>query len=95
MWYLRDTHLKVLTDHTTAVHSVNNIVSSKSLSCDLQVRKNWGWDIMSYNFITVSHIPHILNAQKQEKSRNPMNLISVVFSISSKVILQLTYLPQG
>lgn len=35
---ISDTHLKVLTDNATAVHSVNNMGSCKSLSCDAGVR---------------------------------------------------------
>ena len=38
---IRNTHLKVLTDNTTAVHSVNNMCSCKSLLCDLEVIKIW------------------------------------------------------
>lgn len=35
---ISDTYLKVLTDNATAVHSVNNMGSCKSLSCDAGVR---------------------------------------------------------
>ena len=36
---LKETHIKILTDNTTAVHGINNIGSCKSVSCDKEVRK--------------------------------------------------------
>ena len=67
---IRNTSLKVLTDNTTAVHSVNNMSSCKSLICDLEVRKIWEWATMRNNFITAAHIPGILNVEADAESRN-------------------------
>ena len=67
---IRNTHLKVLIDNTTAVHSVNYMGSCKSLLCDLEVRKIWEWATMRNNFATAAHIPGILNVEADAESRN-------------------------
>ena len=63
---VRDTHVKVLTGNTTAVHSVNNMSSCKSLSRGSEVRKIWNLVIMRNNFKTATHIPGIMNVEADE-----------------------------
>ena len=73
---LKETHIKILTDNTTAVHDINNMGSCKSVSCDTEVRKIWDWAIERNNFLTATHIPGILNVEadaESEKQRRELN----------------------
>lgn len=63
----RDTHLNIPTDNTTAVHSVSNMGRCKSLSCELDMRKIWGWTVMNNNFVTTAHIQGIMNVETDAK----------------------------
>ena len=91
----------VLTDNTTPVLSVNNMGSCTSLSYDSEVRKIWGQAIMRITAPITFQVSWILRQMLsqevhiKERTRNWMNLISIVFSITSKLILQLTYLLHG
>ena len=42
---LKEIHIKILTDNTTAVHGINNMGSCKSVARDTEVRKIWDWAI--------------------------------------------------
>ena len=91
----------VLTDNTTPVLSVNNMGSCTSLSYDSEVRKIWGRAIMRITAPITFQVSWILRQMLsqevhiKDRTRNWMNLISIVFSITSKLILQLTYLLHG
>ena len=65
----KDTHIKVLTDNTTAVHTINKMGSCRSKPCDQIVRQIWDWAIKRNNWITASHIPGVLNIEADEESR--------------------------
>ena len=67
--HLRQTHIKVLSDNTTAMCSINNMGSCKSLLCDQEVRKIWSWAIDRDIFITATHIPGIRNGKLDQESR--------------------------
>ena len=67
--HLRKTHIRGLSDNTTAVYAINNMGSCKSLSCDQEVRRIWSWGIERYIFITAAHIPGILNLEADQESR--------------------------
>ena len=41
--HLRQTDIKVLFDNTTAVCTINNISTCKSLLCDQEVKRIWSW----------------------------------------------------
>ena len=43
--HFRQTHIKVLSDNTTAVCAINNMGSCKSLLCNQEVKKIWDWAI--------------------------------------------------
>ena len=51
---LKETHIKILTDNTTAVHGINNMDSCKSVLCDAEVRKIWDWATERNNFLTAT-----------------------------------------
>ena len=61
--------MKVLSDNTTAVCTINNMGSCKSLLCDQEVRRIWSWAIERDIFITAVHIPGILNVEADQESR--------------------------
>ena len=66
---LKETHIKISTDNTTAVHGINNMGSCKSVSCETEVRKIWDWTIERNNFLTAAHIPGNLNVEVDAESR--------------------------
>ena len=59
--HLQQTHIKVLSDATTAVCAVSNMGSCKSLQCDQEVRRIWSWAIEKCILITAARIPGVLN----------------------------------
>ena len=65
--HLRQTHIKVLSDNTTAVCAINNMGSCKLLLCDQEVRRIWSWAIESWAI--AAHIPGILNVEADQESR--------------------------
>ena len=67
--HLRQTHIKVLSDKTAAVCAINNMGTCKSLLCDQEVKRIWSWAIEREIFITVAHIPGILNVETDQESR--------------------------
>ena len=66
---LRDTHIKVLSDNTTAVQCVLNMGSCVSVECDSVTKAIWEWVIDTNNWITLSHIPGIENVEADLESR--------------------------
>jgi len=66
---VRNTHIKVLCDNTTAVQCINNMGSCVSVNCDKITKEIWGWAISTKNWITLSHIPGILNEAADTESR--------------------------
>ena len=66
---LKEAHIKILTDNTTAVDGINNMVSCKSVSCDTEVRQIWDWATERNNFLTATHIPGILIEDSDAESR--------------------------
>ena len=53
----KNSHIKVLCDNTTAVHSINKMGTSHSIHCNNIVQEIWTWAIKNNNWLTVSHIP--------------------------------------
>lgn len=68
--HLQQTHLKILSDNTTAVCTINNMGSCKSQPCDQIVREIWDWAIEKDIFLTAAHIPGVLNVEADMESRN-------------------------
>ena len=66
---VRDTHIKVLSDNTTAVQTVNKMGTSRSRSCNSVVREIWDWLISQNNWVTVSYIPGVYNEEADALSR--------------------------
>ncbi len=62
-------HIRVLSDNTTAVYSINNMGTSHSYTCNLIVRKMWLWAIERDIWISTAHIPGVLNVEADKISR--------------------------
>ena len=82
---LKETHIKILSDNTTAVHGINNMGSCKSVSWNTEVRKIWDWAIERNKFLTANYIPGILNVEadvgsREAETRTEWKLNDSVFS---------------
>lgn len=66
---MQTVHIKVLSDNSTTVHTINNMGSCKSMQCNLVVHEIWDWAIQRDIWLTVSHIPGVDNISADEESR--------------------------
>ena len=64
-----DKHILLKVDNTSAVSAINKMGSTRSLPMDKIVHLIWEWAISRNNWITVTHIPGILNIEADKKSR--------------------------
>ena len=56
---LRDhilTHIKILSDNTTANHCINNMGSCRSIDCDQITKSSWDWTIKRRTCLFSAHI---------------------------------------
>ena len=63
-------HIRVMTDNTTALAYVKHLGGVKSLRCNQIARKIWDWCEDKGVWITIAHIPGILNTLADFKSRH-------------------------
>lgn len=66
---IKNKHVKIMTDNSTAVAYINNMGGSKSNDCNEISRQVWLWCINEGIWLTCSHIPGILNTEADKKSR--------------------------
>ncbi len=64
-----DTHVKILTDNTTAVHTINNMGTSHSRKCNEVVQKIWNFAISKNLWLSATHLPGKLNIEADKESR--------------------------
>ena len=64
------THIKVLTDNSTAVCTITKQGSSKSVMCHEMARNIWFWALEKNIWITIAHIPGVENIEADWESRN-------------------------
>ena len=64
-----NTHIKVMSDNTTAVHSINNMGTCHSFQCHDVVVQIWDWAKDRNNWLTTAHIPGKLNVEADKLSR--------------------------
>jgi len=64
-----NTHILLKVDNTSAVAAINKMGSTRSLMMDKVVHKIWEWAIERENWLTVTHIPGILNVEADKESR--------------------------
>ena len=67
---LSDIHLMVMCDNTTAVHTITNMGTCRSLGCHDVVMEIWQWAIDNRNWITATHIPGVENCEADSLSRS-------------------------
>ena len=67
--HICDSHIKILSDNTTAVHCINNMGSCRSVDCDKIVKLIWDWAIKRRLWLSSAHIPGRLNREADEESR--------------------------
>ena len=63
-------HVRVLTDNTTALAYVKNMGGVKSEQCNEIAKEIWSWCKLHDVWITIAHIPGVLNTLADHKSRN-------------------------
>ena len=65
----KNVHLKILSDNTTAVHSINNMGTCRSLPCHQVVMDIWEWADAQNNWLTATHIAGKDNTEADALSR--------------------------
>ena len=66
---VRNTHIHVRTDNTTALNYVRKMGGLRSIACDSVARKIWQWAELRCNWITISYIQGKLNVRADKASR--------------------------
>lgn len=66
---VRQAHILVLIDNTSAVASINKMGSLASIDMDDVVHSIWNWTLNNKNWLTASHIPGVLNTDADKESR--------------------------
>ena len=67
--HMSDVYIKILSDNSTTVHTINNMGSCRSLECNLMVQQIWNWAIEHNIWLSSSHIPGVDNIDADEESR--------------------------
>ena len=67
---LRNQHIKLNIDNTTAVAYISHMGGSKSQVCNDLAKELWLWCISRCIWVSVSHLPGIQNVTADRKSRN-------------------------
>ena len=67
---LRDAHIRIMMDNTSAISFVNNMGSIKSISSDMLVKQIWQWAIDRNIWLSAAYIPGKLNIEADFYSRN-------------------------
>ncbi len=66
---VKDKHVHVLIDNTTAVATINNMGTSRSRECNLAGRLVWTWCVDNGIWLSAAHIPSVSNIQADKESR--------------------------
>jgi len=67
--HLKNTHIQVFSDNTTAVAYVKHMGGSHSEQCNDEAREIWLWCIENNIWLTIAHIPGRLNIEADAESR--------------------------
>ena len=84
---LYDTHLKISTDNSTAVFTINNMGSCKSCECNAIVKEIWLWAKDKNIWLTATHIPEVLNAEVDKESR--ANEVHIEWRLDRTIFLRI------
>ena len=66
---VKDSHILLKLDNTSAVAAINKVDSTQSLDMDHVVHKIWHWVISKNNWLSATHIAGVLNEEADEESR--------------------------
>ena len=66
---MRDVHIRVELDNTTAVSYINNFDGCKARSCNILALQIWCWCIERRIWLPASHIAGVNNTRADEESR--------------------------
>ncbi len=80
-----NTHIKIMSDNTTAVSVLNNMGTSHSTSCNQICKEIWEWCIKRDIWLTLAHIPGKDNVEADSASRKKINY-STEWKLDSNVL---------
>ena len=66
---LKGSHVRVLCDNTTAVHTINNMGTTKSMTCNNVVKQIWEFCLLNDMYVTCTYIPGKENVLADRASR--------------------------
>jgi hypothetical protein len=66
---LKGHHVRVLCDNTTAVHTINKMGTTRSMTCNSVVKDIWEFFLQNEMFITCTYIPGKENIEADRASR--------------------------
>ena len=69
-------HVKILCDNTTAVHTINNMGTSRSIPCDKLVKAIWQYAISRHLWVTATHLPGRFNEKADTESRRKASILN-------------------
>ena len=64
-----NTHIRIMTDYSTAVSAINHMGTSHSHSCNFMAKEIWEWCLERNIWISVAHIPATQNFVADFESR--------------------------
>ena len=67
-------HVSILCDNTTAVHTISNMGTSRSIPCDKLVKAIWQYVISRHLWVTATHLPGRFNEADTESRRKASHL---------------------
>ena len=67
--YVKDKHVRVFIDNTTAVGTINHMGTSHSKACNSAGRLVWDWCVSNGIWLSAAHIPGVFNTLADKESR--------------------------
>ena len=67
---VKDKHVRILVDNTTAVACINHMGTSHSDECNMMAQMTWQWCIQENVWLNAAHVPGRLNKAADAESRN-------------------------
>ena len=67
--HLRDTHIRLRIDNTTAIAVINHMGTSHSANCNKLAKSIWDWCVTRNIWLSAIHIPGIENVTADKESR--------------------------
>jgi hypothetical protein len=70
--YVKDKHVCVFIDNTTAVATINHMGTSHSKACNSAGRLVWDWCVSNGIWLSAAHIPGVFNTLADKESRQAL-----------------------